>query len=62
MKELAKAQSGDFIFAGQARNRPLSNMAMDMMLRRMKREDVTVMASAPASAIGRAMFPVSRAR
>ncbi len=42
VKELAKVQSGDFIFAGQARNKPLSNMAMDMMLRRMKRDDVTV--------------------
>lgn len=42
LKELAKVNSGDFIFAGQARNKPLSNMAMDMMLRRMKREDVTV--------------------
>jgi len=42
LKESAKAQSGDFIFAGLARSKPLSNMAMDMMLRRMKREDVTV--------------------
>ena len=42
VKDLAKAQAGDFLFAGQARNKPLSNMAMDMMLRRMKREDVTV--------------------
>jgi integrase len=39
---LAKVNSGDFIFAGQVRNRPLSNMAMDMMPRRMKRETVTV--------------------
>ena len=42
LKELAKVNSGDFIFAGQARNKPLSNMAMDMMLRRMKREEATV--------------------
>jgi integrase len=42
VKELAMAHSGDFIFAGHARGKPLSNMAMDMMLRRMKREDVTV--------------------
>lgn len=42
VKELAKVHSGDFIFAGQARKKPLSNMAMDMMLRRMKRENATV--------------------
>jgi integrase len=42
LKDAAKANSGDFLFPGQARNRPLSNMAMDMMLRRMKRNDVTV--------------------
>ena len=42
LKKLAKVNSGDFIFAGQARNKPLSNMAMDMMLRRMKREEATV--------------------
>jgi integrase len=42
VKESAKANAGEFIFAGQARSKPLSNMAMDMMLRRMKREDVTV--------------------
>ena len=41
-KECAQAHSGDFLFAGQVRNKPLSNMAMDMMLRRMKRDDVTV--------------------
>ena len=42
LKEHAKLTNGDFLFAGQARNKPLSNMAMGMMLRRMKREDVTV--------------------
>jgi integrase len=42
LKEAAKANLGDFLFPGHARNRPLSNMAMDMMLRRMKRDDVTV--------------------
>jgi integrase len=42
VKDLAKTHAGDFIFAGQTRSKPLSNMAMDMMLRRMKREDVTV--------------------
>lgn len=42
VKGLAKAHGGDFIFAGQTRGKALSNMAMDMMLRRMEREDVTV--------------------
>jgi hypothetical protein len=31
-----------FVFPGQMRNKPLSNMAMDIMLRRMKRDAVTV--------------------
>lgn len=42
LRELAKFNAGPFVFSGQSRNRPLSNMAMDMMLRRMKRDDVTV--------------------
>src|SRR6185437_10442135 len=42
VNELAKVHSSDFIFAGQVRKKPLSNMAMDMMLRRMKRENATV--------------------
>ena len=33
--------AGEFIFPGQKRGRPLSNMAFDMLLRRMK-ADVTV--------------------
>jgi len=28
-------QKGEFVFPGQARNKPLSNMAMEMVLRRM---------------------------
>lgn len=42
VKEMASAHDGDFLFQGQRRNKPLSNMAMDMMLRRMKQNDVTV--------------------
>jgi integrase len=42
VKEMASAHDGDFLFQGQRRNRPLSNMAMDMILRRMKKDDVTV--------------------
>lgn len=42
LKELAKTKAGDFVFAGQARGKPLSNMAMEMMLRRMKIEGATV--------------------
>jgi integrase len=42
VKELVKSHSNDFIFTGQVRSKPLSNMAMDMMLRRMNRQDVTV--------------------
>src|SRR6202158_612044 len=42
LKQLAKLKAGDFVFPGQARNRPLSNMAMEMVLRRMKIENATV--------------------
>jgi integrase len=42
LKKLAKVKRGDFVFPGQARNKPLSNMAMEMMLRRMKIENATV--------------------
>lgn len=42
LRELAEADVRPFVFPGQARNRPLSNMAMDMMLRRMKRDAATV--------------------
>jgi integrase len=42
LRKLHKVRSGDFVFPGQARNKPLSNMAMEMVLRRMKLENVTV--------------------
>jgi integrase len=42
LRQLEKATTGKFVFAGQARNKPLSNMAMEMVLRRMKIEDATV--------------------
>lgn len=39
---LGKARTNDFLFPGHARGKPLSNMAMEMMLRRMNVEDATV--------------------
>jgi integrase len=42
LKQLKKARVGEFVFPGQARNKPLSNMAMEMMLRRMKVNNATV--------------------
>ena len=42
LKQMAKFKAGDFVFPGQARNKPLSNMAMEMMVRRMKIENATV--------------------
>ncbi|WOH51134.1 site-specific integrase [Bradyrhizobium sp. sBnM-33] len=42
LKELVKLKAGDFVFPGQVRNKALSNMAMEMMLRRMKIENATV--------------------
>ena len=42
LEKLFKARSGDFVFPGQRADKPLSNMAMEMVLRRMKLENVTV--------------------
>jgi len=42
LRQLEKLKTGDFVFAGQARNKALSNMAMEMVLRRMKIEGATV--------------------
>jgi integrase len=42
LRQLEKLKTSDFIFAGQARNKPLSNIAMEMVLRRMKVEGATV--------------------
>jgi integrase len=42
LRRLEKLKVGEFVFPGQARNKPLSNMAMEMILRRMKIEDATV--------------------
>lgn len=39
---LHKVKSGELVFPGQVRGKPLSNMAMEMVLRRMKVESVTV--------------------
>ncbi|MGE0235879.1 tyrosine-type recombinase/integrase [Methylocystis sp.] len=39
---LANARTGDFVFPGQREGKPLSNMAMEMVLRRMGVESVTV--------------------
>ncbi len=42
LRQLEKLKAGEFVFPGQARNKPLSNMAMEMILRRMKIENATV--------------------
>jgi len=42
LKALASSKHGEFAFAGQRPNKPLSGMAMEMMLRRMKVDDATV--------------------
>jgi integrase len=39
---LTDQRSGDFVFPGQRQDKPLSNTAMEMMLRRMKIENATV--------------------
>jgi hypothetical protein len=40
--EPLQAMQSDYVFEGQKRHKPLSNMAMLMLLRRMQVEDVTV--------------------
>jgi integrase len=42
LRQLEKLKAGEFVFSGQARGKPLSNMAMEMVLRRMKIDDATV--------------------
>jgi len=42
LAKLHKMRRGDFVFPGAKHGRPLSNMAMKMVLRRMGRNDITV--------------------
>jgi integrase len=42
LAQTRKLQTNDYVFPGQKRGRPLSGMSMEMLLRRMKVEDVTV--------------------
>ena len=42
LRKLEKLKAGQFVFPGHAHNKSLSNMAMEMVLRRMKIEDATV--------------------
>jgi integrase len=42
LKKLKEVRQGEFVFPGQKPGKPLSNMAMEMVLRRMKVEDATV--------------------
>ena len=41
LKGVRAASKGDFVFAGRKGNKPLSNMALLMVLRRMKRGNLT---------------------
>jgi integrase len=42
LAQARKLQTDDYVFPGQKRGRPLSGMSMEMLLRRMKAEGVTV--------------------
>jgi integrase len=42
LRQLGKLKVGEFVFPGQTRNKPLSNMAMEMILRRMNIQAATV--------------------
>jgi integrase len=42
LKELAEIKTGEFVFSGQRKERPLSKKAMELVLKRMKTENATV--------------------
>ena len=42
LRSLEPLRTSDFVFPGQRRGKPLSNMAMEMLLRRMKRDMISV--------------------
>jgi integrase len=42
LKQLAEIRTGDFVFPGQSKEKPLSKKAMELVLRRMKIENATV--------------------
>lgn len=42
LEKMAELRSGDSLFPGQAAGRPRSNMTINVMQRRMKRDDLTV--------------------
>jgi integrase len=42
LRQLEKTRHGEFVFPGQRGDKPLSNMAMEMVLRRMKIDNATV--------------------
>jgi integrase len=42
LESLAHTKVGEYVFAGQQTGKPMSSMAMEMMLRRMKVQDATV--------------------
>jgi integrase len=42
LRKIENLKAGEIVFPGQAHNKPLSNMAMEMVLRRMKIDNATV--------------------
>jgi integrase len=42
LKAIPRTDGNSHVFAGNAKGKPLSGMAMNMLLRRMKRDDITV--------------------
>jgi integrase len=42
LESILESKTGDFVFPGQRRGRPLSSMALEMVLRRMKAGGITV--------------------
>ena len=61
LQRMAAARTGEFVFPGNRHDRPLSNMALEMLMRRLK-VDATVHGSDPHSGTGRRSRQAYRAR
>lgn len=62
LAEMQNIRTGDFVFPGGVREKPLSYMGFLMLLRRLGRNDITAHASARPSATGRRNEPISRTK
>ena len=61
LDQLRQIRSCDFVFPSPRRAKPLSNMAMEMLLRRMKADAITVHGFRSSFRTGAARKPIIRA-